>query len=201
MESYRRLLMNNKAWVQEKLSLADDYFRRLAKSENPSFLWIGCSDSRVPAEDIIGTQVGEIYVHRNVGNLAMPDDMNMLSALQYSVEILNVKHIIVCGHYGCGGIDVALNSSDYGILDKWLSDVKEIYKINRAELDTISNDKDRSKRLVELNVEAQVENLMNTQIIQNKWTNDEKPMLHGWVYDMETGLLNNLVQKMSAKMP
>lgn len=195
MDTYRRLLMNNKAWVQEKLSLTDNYFLNLAKKQNPEFLWIGCSDSRVPAEEITGTQPGEIYVHRNVSNLVVPGDINMLSALQYSVELLNVKHIIVCGHYGCGGIEVAMDSSDFGVLDKWLTNVKEIYQKYKRELDALDNHKSRSKRLVELNVEAQVENLLNTEIIQKKWQKDTRPLLHGWVYDVETGMLKDIVIK------
>ncbi len=200
MDTYRRLLLNNKAWVQEKLSLANNYFLSLAKKQNPEFLWIGCSDSRVPAEEITGTQAGEIYVHRNVGNLVVPKDANMLSALQYSVEILNVKHIIVCGHYGCGGIEVAMDQSDFGVLDNWLENVKGVYSKHQEELDKLGNRNERFKRIVELNVIAQVENLMNTEIIKNKWQKDSLPLLHGWVYDVETGILKDLVLKSPQKV-
>ncbi|QNL22533.1 carbonic anhydrase [Hyphobacterium sp. CCMP332] len=199
MDTYRRLLLNNKAWVQEKLSLANNYFLSLAKKQNPEFLWIGCSDSRVPAEEITGTQAGEIYVHRNVGNLVVPKDANMLSALQYSVEILDVKHIIVCGHYGCGGIEVAMDHSDFGVLDNWLENVKGVYNNHKEELDKLENRNERFKRIVELNVIAQVENLLNTEIIKNKWQKDSLPLLHGWVYDVETGILKDLVLKSPLK--
>ena len=193
MDSYKRLLLNNKAWVQEKLSLSKKYFEEMSKNQNPEFLWIGCSDSRVPANEVTGTQPGEIYVHRNVGNLIVNSDLNMLSVLQYAVEILKVKHIIVCGHYDCGGVDVALHQKDYGLLNKWLTHIKDVYTLHEDKLKDLEP-KAKSDKLVELNVKEQVRNLIKSAIIQRSWANDNRPQLHGWVYDVNNGQLNDLIQ-------
>lgn len=192
MDSYRRLLLNNRAWMQEKLSLTPEYFEELANRQDPHYLWIGCSDSRVPANEVTGTQPGEIYVHRNVGNLIIEDDINMLSAVQYAVEVLNVKHIIVCGHYDCGGIQIALDTKDYGYLDTWLKSVKNVYEKNKEELNKLP-DSEKADRLVELNIKEQVQNLSEIDVIQKHWENNSGPYLHGWVYDIHKGSLKDLI--------
>ena len=194
MDDYKRLLLNNKAWVQEKLSLREDYFERTAAGQNPDYLWIGCSDSRVPAEDITGTQPGELFVHRNVANMVIPTDLNSGTVLQYGVEYLKVKHIIVCGHYGCGGIRAALSQQDFGLINKWLRHIKDVYRLHATEMDAITGDEDRVNRLAELNVIEQTRRLADTDFIQRAWKNGHDIALHGWIYDLSTGLLKDLVQ-------
>ena len=194
MDDYKRLLLNNKAWVQEKLSLREDYFERTAAGQNPDYLWIGCSDSRVPAEDITGTQPGELFVHRNVANMVIPTDLNSGTVLQYGVEYLKVKHIIVCGHYGCGGIRAALSQQDFGLINKWLRHIKDVYRLHATEMDAITDDEDRVNRLAELNVIEQTRRLADTDFIQRAWKNGHDIALHGWIYDLSTGLLKDLVQ-------
>lgn len=194
MESYKKLLLSNKAWVKDKLNLQPDYFKNMATDQRPEFLWIGCSDSRVPAEEITGTQPGEIFVHRNIANLVVHTDFNLLSVVQYAVQYLEVKHIIVCGHYGCGGVKAALTQQRFGLLNQWLRHIKDIYKNNQTELSRIANEADRWRRLVELNVHEQVMNLARTSIIQEYWKNEKRPIIHGWVYGLEDGLLKDLVQ-------
>lgn len=199
METYRRLLLNNKAWVQEKLSLTEDYFSELAGNESPRFFWIGCSDSEVPAEDITGTQPGELFVHRNIGNLVVNDDQNLLSSIQYAVEILNVKHIIVCGHYGCNGVKLALEKMDKKNLDNWLNNIRNVHDKHLNEFAEIKNQKDVYKRLVEFNVQEQVKNLMNTDIVKENWQKSQWPVLHGWIFDVETGVLNDIIRQLPEK--
>jgi carbonic anhydrase len=194
MESYKKLLLQNKAWVGDKLDIRPDYFTRMARDQTPEFLWIGCSDSRVPAEDVTGTEPGELFVHRNVANLVVHTDFNMLSVLQYAVEVLEVKHVIVCGHYGCGGVKNALSNKSLGIINKWLRHIKDVYRFHRAELDGTPSDEARFRRLVELNVIEQVGNLTETSIVQRAWRDHKRPMLHGWVYDLHTGLLNSMIE-------
>lgn len=190
MQSYQRLLLENKAWAQEKISDDPQYFNRLAHIQTPEFLWIGCSDSRVPANEITGTQPGEIFVHRNVANLVINTDVNLLSVLDYAVNHLNVKHVIVCGHYGCGGIKAAITNHDFkAVLNMWLRNIKDVYRIYRSELDAISNDDTKADRLVELNVQEQIFNLAKTSIIQRAWKNEQRPHLHGWVYGLKDGLI------------
>jgi carbonic anhydrase len=182
MHSYEKLLKDNKTWAAHMLSGDPDYFNRLAQLQSPEFLWIGCSDSRVPANEITGTQPGEIFVHRNLANLVINTDVNLLSVLDYAVTHLRVKHIIVCGHYGCGGVKAAITNSDYkAVLNMWLRNIKDVYRIYRAELDEIKDDDLKTDRLVELNVQEQVANLAKTSIIQRAWKNDQRPDLHGWV--------------------
>lgn len=194
MESYQRLLLNNKAWVQDKLNLHHDYFERSAADQKPEFLWIGCSDSRVPAEEITGTEPGELFVHRNIANLVVHTDFNVLSVIQFAVQVLKVRHIIVCGHYGCGGIRSAMSTRDFGLINKWLRHIKDIYRFNQTELESIADDRLRAKRLVELNVIEQVHHISETSFVQRAWKTDNQPTLHGWVYDIYTGYLNSLIQ-------
>ncbi len=190
MQSYQKLLKDNKDWAAEKLSVDPDYFDRLAHLQTPEFLWIGCSDSRVPANEITGTQPGEIFVHRNVANLVINTDVNVLSVLDYAVNHLKVKHIIVCGHYGCGGIKAANTNNDFKpVLNMWLRNIKDVYRIHREELDAIKNEDKQNDRLTELNVQEQVFNLAKTSIIQRAWKNEQRPDLHGWVYGLNDGLI------------
>jgi carbonic anhydrase len=191
MHSYEKLLLENKAWASEKVSDDPDYFNRLAHIQTPEFLWIGCSDSRVPANEITGTQPGEIFVHRNVANLVINTDVNLLSVLDYAVNHLKVKHVIVCGHYGCGGIKASTTKTDYNqVLNMWLRNIKDVIRIHRQELDAIKDEDARVNRLVELNVQEQVMNLAKTSIIQRAWKQEQRPHLHGWVYGLKDGLIN-----------
>jgi carbonic anhydrase len=192
MESYKRLLLANKAWVKEKLDIRPDYFERMASNQTPEFLWIGCSDSRVPAEEITGTEQGELFVHRNIANLVIHTDLNMLSVLQYAVEVLKVKHIIVCGHYNCGGVKNAMGHQSLGLINKWLRHIKDVYRFHAAELDAIKDEEQRYKRLIELNVVEQLRNVAETSFVQRAWYFEGRPYLHGWVYDVKTGLLKEL---------
>lgn len=190
MYSYERLLLENKAWAAEKVEKDPEFFNRLSHLQTPEFLWIGCSDSRVPANEITGTQPGEIFVHRNVANMVVNADVNLLSVLDYAVNYLKVKHVIVCGHYGCGGIKAAATKTDYRpVLNMWLRNIKDVYRINRKELDAIKDEEDRTDRLVELNVQEQVTNLSKTSTIQRAWKNENRPDLHGWVYGLKNGII------------
>lgn len=190
MHSYEKLLLENKAWAAEKLSDDPDYFNRLADIQTPEFLWIGCSDSRVPANEITGTQPGEIFVHRNVANLVINTDVNLLSVLDYAVNHLKVKHIIVCGHYGCGGVKASTTKTDFNhVLNMWLRNIKDVARIHRQELEAIKDQNAMVDRLVELNVQEQVQNLAKTSIIQRAWKHEQRPDLHGWVYGLKDGLI------------
>jgi carbonic anhydrase len=189
MKAYEKLLLENKAWAKEKVTDDPDFFNRLAHLQTPEFLWIGCSDSRVPSNEITGTQPGEIFVHRNVANMVVHTDLNLLTVLEYAVNHLKVKHVIVCGHYGCGGIKASMTQQNFGIINKWLRNIKDVYRFHRTELDGISNEEDRVNRLVELNVQEQVMNLAKTSIIQKAWANEQRPHLHGWVYGLKDGLI------------
>lgn len=191
MRSYELLLRDNKLWAAQKLAGNPDYFKRLALLQSPKFLWIGCSDSRVPANEITGTQPGEIFVHRNIANMVIHTDVNLLSVVEYAVTHLNVKHIIVCGHYGCGGIKAAMSNHDYKqVLNMWLRNIKDVYRHNREELDALGSEELRADRLTELNVIEQVQRLSKTSIIQKAWKHDNRPDLHGWVYGLKDGLIN-----------
>ena len=191
-KSYLRLLEGNRRWVQEKLALDSDFFTRLSQGQTPEFLWIGCSDSRVPANEITNTFPGEVFVHRNIANLVVHTDMNMLSVLQFAVEVLNVRHIIVCGHYGCGGVKAALGNQQYGMIDNWLRNIKDVYRFHFDELDHIQDPAQLERRMVELNVIEQVYNLAKTSIVQNAWSQGDFPCVHGWVYDLADGLIRDL---------
>lgn len=194
MRPYERLLLENKAWAAEKLELDPDYFERLARDQQPKFLWIGCSDSRVPANEVTNTEPGEIFVHRNVANMVVHTDLNMLSVLQYAVEVLQVEHVMVVGHYGCGGVKSSLKNTHFGLINKWLRNIKEVSRLYKDELDMIPNEDDKANRLVELNVVEQVHNLMKTSIIQKSWKTRQAPSLHGWVFGLDNGLINELVR-------
>jgi carbonic anhydrase len=190
MELYDKLLLENKAWAAEKVEEDPGFFSRLAKLQEPDFLWIGCSDSRVPANEITGTQPGEIFVHRNVANLVVNTDVNLLSVLDYAVNHLKVKHVIICGHYGCGGVKAATTNHDFKpLLNMWLRNIKDVYRLHREELDAIPEGTSRVDRLVELNVQEQLINLAKTSIIQRAWKQERRPDLHGWVYGLTDGII------------
>jgi carbonic anhydrase len=191
MTIYEKLLLENKAWAQEQIEDDPLFFSRLEHIQTPEFLWIGCSDSRVPADKITGTQPGEIFVHRNIANLVINTDVNLLSVVDYAVNHLKVKHIIVCGHYGCGGVKAAMTNHDFNyILNMWLHNIKDVYHLHKNELNAIDTEEKRFDRLVELNVMEQVMHLAKTSIIQKAWKNDNRPHLHGWVYGLKDGIIN-----------
>lgn len=189
---YKRLIDGNKEFVKNMLSNDPEYFKNLAKGQSPEYLWIGCSDSRVPANEITNTLPGEIFVHRNIANLVINTDMNLLSVLHYAVRYLKVKHIIVCGHYECGGVLAAMGNKKYGFIDNWLSNIKDVYKDHQEELNAIKDEKLKGQRLVELNVARQVHNLSKISLIQESWKETSYPKVHGWVYDIADGLIKDL---------
>ena len=190
MKSYQKLLLENKAWAQEKVEDDPEFFNRLSQIQTTDFLWIGCSDSRVPANEITNTQPGEIFVHRNVANLVVHTDVNLLSVLDYAVTYLKVKHVIVCGHYGCGGVKAAMTNHDFKqVLNMWLRNIKDVYRLHRDELEAIQEEEPRFDRLVELNVIEQVQHLAKTSIIQRAWQRENFPHIHGWVYGLKDGLI------------
>ena len=199
MDTYKNLLSGNKRWVQEKLEQDPQFFERLSKGQNPEVLWIGCSDSRVPANEITGTNPGDVFVHRNIANMVVHSDMNLLSVLDYAVNLLKVKHVIVCGHYGCGGVKAAMGNGQYGLVDNWLRHIKDVYRLHSAELDAIKNDEVKFNRFVELNVIEQVFDLSKTSIIQNAWHTRNEPMVHGWVYELKTGIIKDLEVSLDSK--
>ena len=190
--SYKVIFENNKKWVEEKLSEDADFFKNLAKEQNPEYLYIGCSDSRVTTEELMGLKPGEVFVHRNIANLVNTLDLNAISAIQYAVEHLKVKHIIVCGHYDCGGIKAAMSPEDLGLLNPWLRNIRDIYRLHRIELDSITDEKERNNRLVELNVQEQCINVIKLACVQERYIVDEYPIVHGWVFDISTGKLKDL---------
>lgn len=192
IESYEKLLLENKAWAKEQVEDDPEYFHRLSHIQTPEFLWVGCSDSRVPADKITNTEPGEIFVHRNIANMVVHTDLNLLSVLQYAVEVLKVKHVIVCGHYGCGGVKAALTQNSLGIINKWLRNIKDVYRIHRDEVDALPDDESKVNRMVELNVKEQVMNLAKTSIIQHAWTTENRPHLHGWVYGLDDGIIKSV---------
>jgi carbonic anhydrase len=192
MDAYKKLLLGNKAWVQDRLTAQPGYFQRTAEQQQPEFLWIGCSDSRVPAEDITGAEPGELFVHRNIANLVVHTDVNFLAVLQYAVEVLKINHVIVCGHYNCGGVKNAMTKQDLGILNTWLSHIKDIYRFHRRELETIAEEQARWDRLVELNVADQVQNIAQMACVQKAWHESKRPMIHGWVYDLRSGYIKEI---------
>lgn len=191
-KTYKSLLSNNKKWVVKKLKVNPGYFEDLAKGQSPEYLWIGCSDSRVPANEITGTRPGDVFEHRNIANMVVHSDMNLLSVLSYAVEVLKVKHIIVCGHYGCGGVLAAMSNKQYGLIDNWLRNIKDVYRLHHNELDAILDEGQRVRRLVELNVIEQVYDLTKTSIVQNAWKNNQPLHVHGWVYDLHDGIIKDL---------
>ncbi len=189
---YTKLIDNNRKWVASKLEGDPEFFSRLADGQNPPLLWIGCADSRVPANEIIGANPGEVFVHRNIANMVLHTDMSMLSVLDYAVNILKVKHIIVCGHYGCGGVQAAMTNKHLGLIDNWIRHIKDVYRFHQKELNGIDDEKQRFNRFVELNVQEQVLDLAKTSIVQEAWRNGQQLHLHGWVYDVKDGLVQDL---------
>ncbi len=189
---YNQLLDNNKKWVAGKLAIDPDYFKKLAIGQKPPVLWIGCADSRVPANEIIGAEPGEVFVHRNIANMVVHSDMNMLSVLDYAVNVLQVKHIIVCGHYGCGGVQTAMTNKHVGLIDNWIRHIKDVYRLHRDELDAIPDEQNRFNRFVELNVFEQVLDLGKTSIVQSAWERGQDVHVHGWVYDIHDGMIKDL---------
>lgn len=194
MIPFQKLLDDNKRWAEKQVEVDPDFFKRLESLQSPEFLWIGCSDSRVPANEITGTRPGEIFVHRNVANLVVNGDLNLLSVLQYSVEVLKVKHIIVCGHYGCGGVQAAMTNRHFGVLNEWLRNIKDVYRLYQKEIDALPTERERLNRMTELNVKEQLMNLAKTSIIQKAWKTENAPYLHGWVYALDNGILKSIVE-------
>ena len=198
MKPYELLLKGNKEWAASKLADDPGFFDRLQHLQTPEFLWIGCSDSRVPANQITDTDPGEIFVHRNIANVVINTDVNLLAVLDYAVNHLKIRHVIVCGHYGCGGIQAAIAKTDYKpVLNMWLRNIKDVYRLHREELDALSDDHQRWDRLVELNVSEGVISLAKTSIIQRAWQNENRPDLHGWVYGLKDGLIKPVYEMKS----
>jgi len=189
---YKKIIENNKKWVENKLATDPDFFNRLKDTQSPPLLWIGCSDSRVPANEIIGAQSGEVFVHRNIANMVIHTDMNMLSVLDYSVNVLKVKHVIVCGHYGCGGIKAAMENNSVGIIDNWIRHIKDSYKFRKNDIEAIKDEKEKFDKFVEWNTKQQVLNLSVTSIVQQAWKKGHELSIHGWVYGLDTGLVKDL---------
>lgn len=189
---YKQILENNKEWVEKSLALDPNFFADLAKGQTPPLLWIGCSDSRVPANEIIGAKPGEVFVHRNIANMVVHSDMNMLSVLDYAVNVLKVKHVIVCGHYGCGGIKAAMGNQSVGIIDNWIRHIKDEYRLHDKYLNSIEDETERFNAFVEVNAKEQVYNLAKTSIVQGAWKNGQDLTLHGWVYGLNSGFVTDL---------
>jgi carbonic anhydrase len=189
---YLQIIENNKEWSRSKLAADPQFFERLSKGQEPPLLWIGCSDSRVPANEVIGALPGEVFVHRNIANMVIHSDINMLSVLDYAVNVLKVKHVIVCGHYGCGGVKAAMGNQSIGIIDNWIRHIKDVYRHNHTYLDSIVNEHDRFNAFVEINAREQVFDLAKTSIVQNAWKNGQNLTLHGWVYGLDTGIVKDL---------
>ncbi len=196
---YQKILDNNKKWVEETLQIDPEYFKDLAKGQHPPLLWIGCSDSRVPANEIIGAKPGDVFVHRNIANMVIHSDMNMLSVLDYAVNVLKVKHIIVCGHYGCGGVKAAMGNMSIGIIDNWIRHIKDIYRLHHVYLDSILDEDERFNKFVELNVKEQVFDLAKTSIVQSAWKTGQELTLHGWAYGLNSGYVTDLNVNMSSE--
>ena len=192
MDEQLQLLSNNRAWAAERVKRDPTFFTRLSAQQAPAFLWIGCSDSRVPANEIVGLDPGELFVHRNVANLVVHTDVNCLSVLQFAVDLLQVRHVIVCGHYGCGGIRAAMDGTAHGLIDNWLRHVQDVQRSHRAELAGLPDDQARIHRLCELNVIEQVRNISRSTIVQDAWKRGQALALHGWIYGLDDGLIADL---------
>jgi carbonic anhydrase len=196
---YKKIIDNNRKWVESTLAKDPNYFLDLAKGQTPPLLWIGCSDSRVPANEIIGAKPGEVFVHRNIANMVVHSDMNMLSVLDYAVNVLKVKHVIVCGHYGCGGVKAAMGNDSIGIIDNWIRHIKDVYRLHNNYLDSIIDEDKRFDAFVELNVKEQVFDLAKTSIVQGAWRNGQDLTLHGWAYGVGSGFVNDLNVNISSE--
>lgn len=190
--SLTRLFANNKLWANEISTQDPDFFDKLAKIQSPEYLWVGCSDSRVPANEIVGLLPGELFVHRNVANLVIHSDLNCLSVLQYAVDILHIKHVIVCGHYGCGGVRAAIDNQEHGLIDNWVRQIKDIYLKHQHELDALSDETSKLNRLCELNVMEQAANISHTNIVQDAWKRGQSLTVHGWIFSINDGILRDL---------
>lgn len=193
MEKIRKILLENKAWAQSKIEMDSKYFENMATDQRPEFLWIGCSDSRVPESEITNSRPGEIFVHRNIANLVIDTDLNFLSVLTYAVKYLKVQHVIVCGHYNCGGVKAALSHGNFGIINHWVRNIQDTLFTNKVEIDSKTTEMDKVNRLVELNVIAQVHKLVRTSIVQEAWHQNQPLHIHGWIYDINSGGLNELI--------
>lgn len=192
MTDYQKIFENNRKWVSEKKASDVDFFKKLSEGQNPDFLYIGCSDSRVTAEELMGAHPGDVFVHRNIANIVSNTDLNVMSVINFGVKYLDVKHIVVCGHYDCGGVKAAMEPRDYGIINPWLRNIRDVYRLHREELNSISNLEERSKRLVELNVEEQCINVIKTAVVQRTYLDKGYPVVHGWIFDIHTGKLIDL---------
>jgi carbonic anhydrase len=195
---YKKILDNNKTWVETQLAIDKEYFKDLAKGQQPPLLWIGCSDSRVPANEIIGAKPGEVFVHRNIANMVIHSDMNMLSVLDYAVNVLKVKHVIVCGHYGCGGVKAAMGNQSIGLIDNWIRHIKDVYRLHEDYLNSFEDEDERFNKFVEINAQEQVFDLAKTSIVQGAWRNGQDLTLHGWTYGLNSGYVTDLGVSMSS---
>ena len=200
MPTYEQIFENNKKWVAEKIATNKDFFENLSKGQDPDYLYIGCSDSRGTAEDLMGMQAGDVFVHRNIANIISNTDLNVMSVINYGVLQLNVKHIIVCGHYYCGGVKAAMQAKDFGILNPWLRNIRDVYRLHKDELNLISDEEQKYNRLVELNVEEQCLNVIKTAVVQRGYINSGYPIVHGWVFDVRTGELIDLKINFTEKL-
>lgn len=192
MKLLQHLFDNNKLWAESVEGTHPGFFRKLSEQQTPEYLWIGCSDSRVPANEIVGLLPGDVFVHRNVGNVVVHTDLNCLSVLQYAVDILKIKHIIVCGHYGCGGVKAAMSNEKHGLIDNWLRNIKDIYKQNESKINVLETEQQRVDRLCEFNVIQQVKGVVHTTIVQDAWDRGQELTVHGWIYSIADGLLRDL---------
>ncbi len=192
MKVLEEVFKNNKKWADDIKQSDPEFFEKLSAQQKPEYLWIGCSDSRVPANEIVGMMPGEIFVHRNIANLVLHSDMNCLSVLQYAVDVLMVKHIIVCGHYGCGGVHAAMDGTEHGLIDNWLQNIKDIYRDHKAEVDSLPDKEAQMEKMCELNVVEQVKNVCNTTIVRNAWKSGQCLSIHGWIYSIKNGILQDL---------
>jgi carbonic anhydrase len=192
MASYEQIFENNKQWVADNVAKDVDFLEKLASDQHPEYLYIGCSDSRVPANEIMGLAPGEVFVHRNIANLVPSIDLNVMSVINYAVAHLHVKHIVVCGHYNCGGVKAAMTPKDLGILNPWLRNIRDVYRLHEKELDEVTDEHEKYNRLIELNVEEQCRNVIKTAVVQQSYVQNKFPVVHGWVFDLQTGLLKDL---------
>lgn len=192
MTTYKQIFENNRKWLAKRKATDQDFFKKLARGQQPDFLYIGCSDSRVAAEEFTGLQPGEVFVHRNIGNVISNIDLNAMSVINYSVTVLKVKHIVVCGHYDCGGVRAAMQQRDLGILNPWLRNIRDVYRLHRVELNAIGNETERFKRLVELNTEEQCINVLKTAVVQKAYLSTGSPKVHAWIFDVRNGELLDL---------
>ncbi|KQK27280.1 carbonate dehydratase [Chryseobacterium aquaticum] len=191
-QNFNKIFENNKLWIEKKLGEDADFFKKLASGQAPDYLYIGCSDSRVTAEELMGVGPGEIFVHRNIANLVNTLDMSSTAVIQYAVQHLKVKHIIVCGHYGCGGVKAAMTPQDYGLMNPWLRNIRDVYRLHQTELDAITDEHKRYNRLIELNVQEQCINVVKMAVVQERYILEQYPIVHGWVFDLETGKIIDL---------